>query len=62
MLEAVVAAVSVVQPRIGVFPELVRAVQGGLECCPGDSRDLSSQLEALIENPELVPELGRSGQ
>lgn len=62
VLEAMAAAVPVVQPRVGVFPELVRATQGGLECRPGDSRDLARKLEALMENPEMARELGRAGQ
>ena len=62
VLEAMAAAVPVVQPRVGVFPELVRATQGGLECRPRDSRDLATKLEALMENAEMARELGRAGQ
>ena len=48
VLEALASGVPVVQPRIGAFPELVEATNGGYLCNPGDSRDLASKLELLM--------------
>ncbi len=48
VLEALASGVPVVQPRIGVFPELVEATGGGYLCDPDSSGDLASKLELLL--------------
>ena len=62
VLEALAAGVPVVQPRIGVFPELVDATGGGLTCAPNDSRDLASKLGELLADREGATRMGRAGR
>lgn len=48
VLEALARGVPVVQPDLGVFPELLAATGGGLLSRPGDSRDLAARLAELL--------------
>ena len=62
VLEALASGVPVVQPRIGVFPELLQATGGGLSCKPGDVEDLAAKLETLMTAPEAASRLGQTGR
>ena len=62
VLEALGAGVPVVQPRIGVFPELIQASGGGLTCNPDDSADLAAKLEVLMLDRDKAVHLGATGQ
>ncbi|MEZ5364737.1 MAG: glycosyltransferase family 4 protein [Bryobacterales bacterium] len=62
VLEAWAAAVPVVQPRIGVYPELFEAAGGGgLLFEPGDVDELGALLEHLRTDPEQAREMGMAG-
>lgn len=62
VLEALGAGVPVIQPRIGVFPELIQATGGGLTCEPDDSADLAAKLEVLMLDRDRAARLGAAGQ
>ncbi|MCY4595633.1 MAG: glycosyltransferase family 4 protein [Bryobacterales bacterium] len=62
VLEALGAGVPVIQPRIGVFPELIQASGGGLTCEPDDSEDLAAKLEVLMLDRNRAARLGARGQ
>ncbi len=62
VLEALAAGVPVVQPRIGVFPELVGVTGGGLTCTAGDSQDLAAKLGQLLTDTDRAKQLGLAGQ
>lgn len=63
VMEAWAAGVPVVQPRIGVFPELLEAAGGGgLLIEPGDAAGLRAALERLRDNPQEAAEMGRQGR
>ena len=62
VLEALAAGVPVVQPRIGVFPELVSATGGGLTFAPGDSHDLAGMLKQLADDPKEAGRMGIRGR
>ena len=62
VLEALGTGVPVVQPRIGVFPELIQASGGGLTCEPHDSADLAAKLEVLMLDRDRAARLGATGQ
>ena len=62
VLEALSAGVPVVQPRIGVFPELIQASGGGLTCEPDDSADLAAKLEVLMLDRDKAAHLGATGR
>lgn len=62
MLEALAAGVPVVQPCIGIFPELLEATAGGLACQPADSRDLASKLSQLMLDRPQSRHMGIKGQ
>lgn len=62
VLEAWASAVPVVQPRIGVYPELIEAAGGGgLLFEPGDVDELGALLEHLRTDPEQAREMGMAG-
>ena len=50
VIEAMAAAVPVVQPRHAAFPELIEATGGGLLCKPDDALDLALKWEQLLGN------------
>ena len=62
VLEALAAGVPVVQPRIGVFPELLDMTGGGLSCAPDDSEDLAAKLETLMTDAASARQLGHMGR
>jgi len=62
IMEALASGVPVVQPRHGVFPELVEGTGGGLLHDPQDAADLASKLAILIENPDLRRSLAEKGR
>ena len=62
VLEAMAAGVPVVQPGIGVFPELLKATGGGLTCEAGDSQDLAAKLGTLMTDSVHANRLGIGGQ
>lgn len=62
VLEAWACGVPVVQPEIGVFPELIAATGGGLLCEPRNSSSLRSQLEHLRDHPAEAAAMGERGR
>lgn len=61
VLEAMAVGVPVVQPRRGVFPELVERTGGGIVVSPADEDALSEGLMTFYRDPVLARDLGRRG-
>lgn len=61
-LEAQACGVPVVQPRRGVFPEIIGATGGGLLVEPDDAAALARGILDLHGDPERAAELGRRGR
>ena len=62
VLEAWASAVPVVQPRIGIYPELLEAAGGGgLLFEPGNVDQLGGELEHLRTDPGQAREMGMAG-
>ena len=61
VLEALASGVPVVQPRLGVFPELIEKTGGGLLFEPGNVEDLVRSLERLIDNRAEGQRMGQRG-
>jgi glycosyltransferase involved in cell wall biosynthesis len=59
LLEAMAAAVPVVQPRRGSFTEIIERTGGGLLVDGFDAESLARGLLALIESPSLASELSK---
>jgi glycosyltransferase involved in cell wall biosynthesis len=62
VLEAWAAGVPVVEPRIGVFPELLTDTGGGLLYEPENTAGLAAALERLIDHPAEAGEMGLRGR
>ncbi len=63
VMEAWAAGIPVIQPRIGVFPELLEASGGaGILIEPGDAVGLRGAIERLRDNPNDAAEMGRRGR
>ena len=62
VLEALAAGVPVVQPRHGIFPELIEDTGGGILVEPGNTFALATTLQELMENPEYRRKLGLRGR
>ena len=62
VLEALAAAVPVVQPRHAAFPEILDATQGGILCEPRDPKALADGVESLLLNPKKAREMGERGR
>lgn len=56
-LEAYAAGVPVIGSRIGAIPEYVCDGETGFLFTPGDSQDLRTKMQRMIENPSLVAEM-----
>ena len=61
VLEALAAAVPVVQPSHGSFPEMLEELGGGLLHRPGDAEHLADQLNELLTNREALAAFSRQG-
>lgn len=61
LLEAMAAAVPVVQPRVGAFPEIVEKTGGGLLVEPEDRDALAAALHELWSDPDRARALGANG-
>lgn len=62
VLEAWASGVPVVQPRIGIFPELIEDSEAGLLFTPGDDGELRASLERLRDDPDEARAMGRRGR
>jgi glycosyltransferase involved in cell wall biosynthesis len=62
ILEALACGVPVVQPRLGIFPELIDATGGGLLCEPDNPRDLANSLARLMARPAEADQMGATGR
>jgi glycosyltransferase involved in cell wall biosynthesis len=60
-LEAMANAVPIVQPRHGVFPEMVEKTGGGILVEPGNLDSLAEGIYSLWRDPARAGELGRKG-
>lgn len=61
LLEAMASGVPVVQPRLGVFSEIVENTGGGILTSPGDVDALAQALLGLAEDVERRRQLGAAG-
>ncbi|MBN2137780.1 MAG: glycosyltransferase family 4 protein [Sedimentisphaerales bacterium] len=62
VLESLAAGVPVVQPRSGVFVELLEMTGGGLLYEPDDDGEPARSIEALLLDPSYAAELGEKGR
>ncbi len=62
MIEALASGVPVVQPKLGAFPELIKATGGGIFYEPNDAVSLAGALLKLLLNSGKARELGRQGR
>ena len=62
LLEAMANGVPVVQPRHGVFPEVIAATGGGILVEPGSSEALADGLLKMMKDPEGREAMGKQGK
>jgi len=62
VLEALASGVPVVEPRLGVFPELLEATGGGVLYDPGHAEALADALEGVLAEPVRARDLGARGR
>lgn len=61
-LEALAYGVPVVQPKSGVFPELLEMTGGGMLFEPNNATALAAALEPLLLDPDYAQRLARQGR
>jgi len=62
VLEALACGVPVVQPAIGVFPEILGQTGGGILVRDNTAEALAAALEPLLQDPEAAHRLGLQGR
>ena len=62
MLEALGAGVPVVEPALGVFPELLEVTGGGVLYEGNTPQVLAEALEPLLLDPDHARQLGQQGR
>ena len=62
VLEALAASVPVVEPKIGVFEELIETTGGGVLYEPNDAQALADALESLLLDADYALKLGARGR
>ncbi|OGS71111.1 MAG: group 1 glycosyl transferase [Flavobacteria bacterium RIFCSPLOWO2_12_FULL_35_11] len=62
VIEAFALGKPVIGARIGGIPELVKDNETGLTFEPGNSEDLRSKIEYLINKPEKIVEMGKNAR
>ncbi len=62
VLEALGGGIPVVQPKHGIFPEMLQKTGGGILTAPGDNGSLAASLGELLHNPEKAVQLGEEGR
>jgi len=62
VLEALASGVPVVQPKSGVFPELLEMTGGGMLFEPNNATALAAALEPLLLDPDYAQQLARKGR
>ena len=62
ILESLAAAVPVVEPKLGGFPELVEATGGGVLYQPNSASVLASTLSEALSRPKHLLEMGEAGR
>jgi len=62
VLEALASGVPVVEPRLGVFPELLDATGGGVLYEPGNVEALADAIEDLLLDPTRARDLAERGR
>jgi len=62
VIEAFTMSIPVIGSRIGGIPELVKDGITGLTFEAGNSEDLASRIEYLMNNPDKITEMGRNAK
>lgn len=62
VLEAFLMGMPVIGARIGGIPELVKDNETGLTFEPGNSKDLASKIEYMVNNPVKTAEMGEKAE
>jgi glycosyltransferase involved in cell wall biosynthesis len=61
-VESLASGVPIVQPRVGGYPEFIEATGGGILYEPNDPLQLAQALSSLLDDPERLREMGRTGR
>ncbi|MBN2588219.1 MAG: glycosyltransferase family 4 protein [Sedimentisphaerales bacterium] len=62
VLEALASGVPVVEPAIGVFPELIELTGGGVLYNENNAQSLAKAMEPLLLDPDYAHKLGQKGR
>jgi glycosyltransferase involved in cell wall biosynthesis len=61
-VEALASGVPLVQPKLGAFPEIIRASGGGVIYSPNTAEALADKLKEVLSDPEKLKEMSITGR
>ena len=61
-IESLASGIPLVQPKLGAFPEIIEATEGGVIYQPNTPETLAQKLAEVLSNPEQIEQMSADGR